>query len=145
MDAMERVLRIPPELAPLGWSEPEFRRAKTEGYARWREIREVMGIDYLLFEDAVAEIAPGFRLAVAEERAAAALAVPLGGGNCPRRAVVWFLKWERCPATSGLPNPYEPWIAVWEHGGAISVEHSEFVDISLVEAGEGGLLELRRV
>lgn len=66
-------------------------------------------------------------------------------GNCPQRALVWFLEWERCPVTSGLPNPYEPWVEVWEHGGAVSVEHAQFVDVSFVERGEGGQLQVRRV
>jgi hypothetical protein len=145
MDALERVLRIRPDLTPRDWSEPEFQRAKDDGYRRWRETREVLGIDYHLFGDAVAEVAPEFRLATDEERAVASVEVPHGGGNCPRRALVWFLKWERCLTTQGLPNPYEPWVAVWEHGGAVSVEHAQFVDVSFVEPGEDRQLRVRRV
>jgi hypothetical protein len=145
MDALERVLRIRPDLTPGDWGETEFQRAKVEGYRRWSEIRQVLEIDYQLFEDAVAVVAPAFRLAPAEERAVAAVEVPLGGGNCPRRALVWFLKWDRCPVTSGLPNPYEPWVEVWEHCGALSVEHAQFVDVSFAEPGEGGQPQFRRV
>ncbi len=145
MDALERVLLIRPDLTPGDWGEPEFQRAIAEGYRRWREIQQVLEIDYPLFEDAVAVVAPTFRLDPGEQRAVEAVEVPLGGGNCPRRALVSFLKWERCPVTSGLPNPYEPWVEVWEHSGALSVEHAQFVDVSFAELGQGGRHQFRRV
>jgi hypothetical protein len=138
MDSLERILGIRAEIEPRGWSKIDFQRAKIEGYRRWREIRQVLVIDYQLFGDAVAVLVPGFRLPIEEERAATAVQVPRGGGNCPGYALLSFLKWERCPVTHGLPNPYEPWVEIWEHGGAISVEHAEFVDLTFSEAGESG-------
>ena len=81
-----------------------------------------------MFQDAVSTIAPGFQLSPEEEAAAYAAEVP-GRQNVNSRIAVWFVKWERCADTAGLPNPYEPWIEIWEHGGAFSVEHGQFVDI----------------
>ena len=46
MDALERVLRIRPSRFPGCWSLSEFRQAKMEGYRRWRETCEGMGIEY---------------------------------------------------------------------------------------------------
>jgi hypothetical protein len=73
----------------------------------------------------------------------AAADVP-GRRNVNSRIAVWFVKWERCPETAGLPNPYEPWIGIWEHGGAFSVEHGQFVDIEDSEHMPLGAIVVRR-
>src|SRR5947209_20269271 len=81
-----------------------------------------------MFQDEVGAIAAGFRLSSEEEAAACAANVPRRR-NVNSRIAVWFVKWERCPETSNLPNPYEPWIEIWEHGGAFGGEHGQFVGI----------------
>jgi hypothetical protein len=40
-----------------------------------------------------------------------------------------FVKWERCSATSGIDNPFEPLVEIFEHGGSVSKEHGRFIDI----------------
>ncbi len=96
-----------------------------------------------MFQDAVAVIAPRFQLAAEEQAAASAADVP-GRRNVNSRITVWFVKWERCPETAGLPNPYEPWIEIWEHGGAFSVEHEQFVDLEDSEHMPLGAVVVRR-
>jgi len=68
-----------------------------------------------MFLDALQPFAPGFHLSPEEE--AAAYAPMFRAGAIQQPIAAWFVKWERCPETSGLPNPYEPWIEIWEHGG----------------------------
>lgn len=143
MDALERVTRILSESPREAWPPERFREAGAEGKRRWAEVEELFGVQYPLFEDAVAVIAPGFRLAPEEEAAAYAANVP-GRRNVNSRIAVWFVKWERCSDTAGLPNPYEPWIEIWEHGGAFSVEHGQFVDIEDSEFMPLGFLFVRR-
>jgi hypothetical protein len=128
MDALERVKLIRRASPPESWSPERFKQAATEGKRRWTEIEELFGIQYSIFQDAVAAIAPAFHLPAEEELEARAVEIP-GRRNVSSRIAVWFVKWERCPETAGLPNPYEPWIEIWEHGGAFSVEHGRFVDI----------------
>ena len=103
----------------------------------------MFGVQYPMFRDAVAAIAPKFQLAEAEEWAAYAAEVP-GRCNVNSRIALWFVKWERCPLTAGLPNPDEPWIEIWEHGGAFSVEHGQFVDIEDSEHRPLGAIVVRR-
>ena len=128
MDALERVKLIRRASVPEAWPPERFRQAAAEGKRRWTEIEELFGIQYSMFQDAVAAIAPAFHLSTEEESEARAVEIP-GRRNVNSRIAVWFVKWERCPETAGLPNPYEPWIEIWEHGGAFSVEHGQFVDI----------------
>jgi hypothetical protein len=143
MDALERVVKIRRGSIPEAWPAERFRHAASEGKRRWSEIEGLFGIEYPMFQDAVAAIAPGFHLSPNEESAAYAADVP-GRRSVNSRIAVWFLKWERCPETAGLPNPYEPWIEIWEHGGAFSVEHGQFVDIEGSEHTPLGTLVVRR-
>jgi hypothetical protein len=143
MDALERVTRIRRGSALETWPPERFRQAAAEGKRRWAEIEELFGVQYSMFQDAVSTIAPGFHLSTEEEVAARAADVP-GMRNVNSRIAVWFVKWERCPETSGLPNPYEPWIEIWEHGGAFSVEHGQFVDIYDSEGMPLGAVVVRR-
>ncbi len=128
MNALERVLRIRQGSPLASWPSERFQQAAIEGKRRWAEVEKLFGIQYPMFQDAVGAIAPELQLSPAEEAAAYSSDVP-GRRNVDRRRDDWFVKWERCPETAGLPNPYEPWIDIWEHGGAFSVEHGQFVDI----------------
>jgi hypothetical protein len=145
VDAIERIKRISPPVRPGGWFADDFRRAKAEGYRRWRETRDVLEIEYDLFGDPVAKLEPGFELTADELKAIAAIEVPLGGGNCPRYALASFVRWEQCPLTRRLPNPFEPWIQIWENGGAITVEHAQFVDVTFAERAPDGKVRHDRV
>ena len=49
-----------------------------------------------------------------------------GRRNVNNRIALWFMRWARCPQTADYPNPYEPWIEIWENGGSFSVEHGRF-------------------
>jgi hypothetical protein len=128
MDALERVKRIRRGPMPDAWPSERFRQAAAEGKRRWTEIEEFFEIEYSMFQDAVAVIAPEFHLSPEEEVEARAVDIP-DRRNVNSQIAIWFVKWERCPETAGLPNPYEPWIEICEHGGAFSVEHGQFVDI----------------
>ena len=128
MDPLERLLRIGREPPPEPWSDDQFRQAAADGKQRWLEVKAFFGIQYAIFEDAIGIVAPDFKLSLGEEQAAHAAAVPRMR-NVGSRIAVSFLRWERCPATAGHSNPYEPWLEIWEHGGAFSIEHGEFVDV----------------
>jgi hypothetical protein len=143
MDALERVMRIGRGPANEPWPPDRFPQAASEGKRRWAAVEELFGVQYSMFQDAVAVIAPAFRLPAEEESAASAADVP-GMRNINSRVAVWFVKWERCPETAGLPNPYEPWIEIWEHGGAFSVEHGQFVDVFDSEDMPVGAVVVRR-
>jgi hypothetical protein len=103
----------------------------------------LFGIEYSLFADAVAIIAPDFRLLPEEELAARGTTVP-AGRNVSNRIVVWYLKWERCLTTSWVSNPYVPWIEIWEHGGSFGVEHGQFVDVFASDSMPVGAVVVRR-
>ncbi len=143
IDALERVRRLSSVCAAPAWKHEDFRRAADEGKRRWQEIEESLGIQYPMFEDAIAELDPSFQLPAEEESLARSSDVP-GQRNVDGRIAVWFLKWERCPLTTGLPNPYEPWISIWEHGGKFSVEHGQFVDIYAHDGMHLGCVVVRR-
>lgn len=128
MDALERVVRIRRDPTSEPWPPERFRNAAAEGKRRWIATEQRLGVKYSMFQDAVAVIAPALRLPPEQEAAALAAPVP-GRRNVNSRIAVWFVKWERCAETTGLPNPYEPWIEIWEHGGTFSVEHGQFVDV----------------
>jgi hypothetical protein len=136
MDALQRVARIkhPPAAK---WPRERFQPAADEGRRRWQEAEALFAIEYPMFADAVAKVAPDFQLSPEEELVART-------ANVSSRIAVWYLKWERCPATVGLPNPYEPWIEICEHGGAFSVEHGQYVDIYDAEHTRVGGLTVRR-
>jgi hypothetical protein len=128
MDALERVIQIRKKVIVPAWGREDFLRAASRGKHRWQETEALFGITYSMFRDAVSEIAPSFELAAEEKAIAEAADVP-GMRNVNSRIAVFFLKWERCSETSSLSNPYEPWMEIWEHGGAFSVEHGQFVDV----------------
>ena len=142
MDALERVARIGRTPAE-NWPRERFLPAANEGKRRWQEAEELFGIRYPLFEDAVAVIAPDFRLSPEEGAAAREVASP-GRPNVSNRIAVWFVKWEPCPATAGLPNPYAPRIEIREHGGSFGVEHGQFVDVYDSESIPAGFVMVRR-
>ncbi len=143
MDALERVKRIRRDSALEVWPPERFLQAAAEGKRRWSEVEQLFGIQYPMLWDAVAAISPHFRLSREEEETAYAADIPARRG-VNSRVAVWFLKWERCPETHGLPNPYEPWIEIWEHGGAFSVEHGQFVDIEDSQHMPRGAVVVRR-
>lgn len=145
MDAIERIKRISTPIRPGAWSPDDFRRAKADGYRLWRETRNALGIEYDLFGDPVSKIEPAFELAAEDLAAIEAIELPRGGGNCPRYALASFVRWERCPLTRRLPNPFEPWIQIWENSGAITVEHAQFVDVTFAEFGPDGSVRYNRV
>src|SRR5262245_20381181 len=107
MDALERVTQIGRGRILDPWPADRFRLAASEGKRRWAEAEELFGVQYPMFQDAVAVIAPEFRLSAEEESVARAAQVP-GMRNVDNRIAIWFVKWDRCPKTSELPNPYEP-------------------------------------
>jgi hypothetical protein len=81
-----------------------------------------------MFQDAVAAISPSFGMESRFTDVAEATVVP-GRRNVDNRIALWFMRWARCPRTAGYPNPYEPWIDIWENGGSFGVEHGQFVDV----------------
>lgn len=126
MDPLERIQLLCTR-SICGWSDDDFRAAAREGKRLWQQTEELFEIEYGMFWDAVAVIEPPFQLNAEEASATEAVVEEM---NSDRASVaVWFLKWERCSLTRGLPNPYEPWLTIWEHGGAFRVEHGQFVDI----------------
>ncbi len=143
MDALNRLIQIRRTAAIPGWSGDDFLRAASKGKRRWREVEEMFGIQYSIFDDALREIAPSFELSPEEDAAARSANIP-AMRNVTSRIAVSFLKWERCPATQGLPNPYEPWIEIWEHGGAFGVEHGLLVDVYDEESMPVGAIVLGR-
>lgn len=142
MDALERVVRIRRNSAAEAWPTERFRQAAAEGKRRWLEVEDSFGVSYPIFDDVIAVIAPAFRLPPEEEAAAKAADIP-GRRNVNSRIAVWFVKWARCATTCEAPNPYEPWIEIWEHGGAFGVEHGLFVDIEDAEHLPLGAVVLR--
>jgi len=142
MDALERV-RLLGTIAILGWVDDDFLNAAREGKRLWQKTEELFEIQYSMFQDAVAVLDPTFQLTAEEEVIARASSVP-GMRNVDNRIAVWFLKWERFALSCGLPNPYEPWVSIWEHGGAFSVEHGQFVDIYNQQRFPLGGLVVRR-
>ena len=143
MDALERVTQIRKKVVLPRWEHDEFIRAASEGKKRWQETEASFGINYSIFCDAVSEIAPAFELAPDERAIAEAADVPVMR-NVNSRIAVFFLKWERCSETTGLPNPYGPWVEIWEHGGAFRVEHGWFVDVFDNEGMPRGAIIARR-
>ncbi len=139
MDALKRVLSIGREPPSERWTTAQFGQAAVEGKRRYVEVEELFGVQYSMFRDVVALIAPDFKLATEEEQAARS--VVMSGG---RWIALSFVRWERCSATAGLPNPYEPWIEIWEHGGSFSVEHGRFVDVYDSAGIAAGAVVVRR-
>lgn len=142
MDALDRILCLGRTPA-REWSDAEFQQAAWEGKRRFEEIESVLEIQYGMFRDAVAVLAPAFSLSPEEEVAIAAAPIR-EAYHATKRLAVSYLKWERCPVTAGLPNPYEPWIEIMEHGGAFHVEHGQFVDIFTHRGMPVGSVVVRR-
>jgi hypothetical protein len=67
-----------------------------------------------------------------------------GRRNVNSRIAAYFVKWERCPKTAGLPNPYEPWIEIWEHGGTFIAEPRQSLDIADGDHMPLGAVAVRR-
>ena len=127
MDPLARALRIG-QGPPAAWCPEDFLRAAREGARRYRQVEEAFGIRYGMWTDAVAVIDPGYRLPSDDERAIRDAPIP-ERRRADKRLALWFVSWERCRATAGLPNPYEPWLAIMEHGGWFTAEHGQFVDV----------------
>ncbi len=128
MDALERIKGIGLIAPGEHWNGPQFFDAGREGKRRWQELEGLFELQWPMFADAVAVLDPAFRLPADEETAALSAKWPRMW--CVNSGIlISFLKWERCPTTAGLLNPYEPWIEIWEHGGAFRVEHGQFVDV----------------
>jgi hypothetical protein len=143
MDALERLMQIRNRAVVPAWGREDFLRAAAKGKKRWQDTEDVFGITYSMFGDAVSEIDPSFQLASDAKAMAEATDAPRMR-NVDSRIAVFFLKWERCPETSGFPNPYGPWIEIWEHGGAFSVEHGLYVDVFDQEHMPVGAVVVRR-
>jgi hypothetical protein len=62
MDALDRVVRIERGSITDPWPAERFRPAAAEGKRRWVEVEEVFGIQYPMFQDAIAAIAPAFEM-----------------------------------------------------------------------------------
>lgn len=127
MDVLERVMQLSRDNADLKWTTADFLNAAREGKRRHDEIADLFQISYSVFADVVPEIAPDWRLLLDE---APILSIRKINPRIRYSGVLLgFVKWEYCPLTKGLPNPYEPWIEILEHGGSFQVEHAVFIDL----------------
>jgi hypothetical protein len=137
MDVLERVALLRRDNPNLKWTSEDFLKAALEGKRRHDEIADLFEISYSVFTDVLPSIAPDWRLLVDE---APILSVPKIN---PRirysQILLGFVKWEYCPLTKGLPNPYEPWNEILEHGGSFQVEHAEFIDLFDEHGWIGGI------
>src|SRR4051794_13556356 len=128
LEAVERLRRLHPPFVPGGWTRDQFIDAGMEGRRRWLEAQELFELQWPMFTDAVTVISPSFVLESRFSDVARATRIPVRR-NVENRVAMWFMNWARCPLTAAYPNPYEPWIEIWEHGGSFSVEHGQFVDL----------------
>jgi hypothetical protein len=126
-----------------GWTREQFVDAGREGKRRWEEAQELFGLQWPMFEDAVSLVAPSFEMESDLVDVAEATDVPTGR-NTSNRIALWFMRWARCPRTAEYPNPYEPWIEIWENGGAFGVEHGRFVDLYDAAGMPLGAIVVRR-
>lgn len=117
--------------------------AAREGKRRWKQAEELFGMQWPMFEDAVSVISPNFSMESRFVDVATAIDVP-ELRNVNNRIALWCMRWARCPKTADYPNPYEPWIEIWENGGSFSVEHGQFVDIYDALGMSAGALTVRR-
>ena len=141
--AVERLRRLRRPFPPSGWTRDRFLNAPKEGKRRWAEAEELFGLQWSMFDDAVSVISPSFAMEPQFTDVAEATDVPRGR-NVDNRIALWFMKWARCPQTGDYPNPYEPWIEIWENGGGFGVEHGQFVDIYPASGPPVGALIVRR-
>ena len=141
--AVERLRGLRRPFPPSSWTREQFLSAAREGKRRWQESEALFGLQWSMFDDAVSVISPHFVMEPQFIDVAEATDIPRGR-NVDNRVALWFMRWARCPQTAGYPNPYEPWIAIWENGGRFGVEHGQFVDIYPVSGPSVGALIVRR-
>lgn len=125
MDALQRIADVGRKTVDTTWGTEDFRRAAIEGVSRWRAAQAAIGIKYHLLQDAA--LALGADEQLSENEVAAIKSARERGHTCGLFASA-FLRWHRCAKTRELPNPYEPWIALCEHGASFSKEHG-FLDV----------------
>lgn len=140
---VERLRRLRPPFAATHWGRDQFIHAAEEGKRRWEEAERLFDAQWPMFADAVAVICPSFGLESRFAEVANATVIP-SRRNVDNRIATWFMNWARCPMTAGYPNPYEPWIEIWENGGSFSVEHGQCVDIYNASGMPQGAIAVRR-
>jgi hypothetical protein len=91
MDALQRVTQIGHVIPSCAWTREDFVRAAVEGKRRWRLTEDHLHIEYGIFQDAVALIAPDYHLTGVEESAILAADVP-EMRNVSKRIAVYFVK-----------------------------------------------------
>jgi hypothetical protein len=141
--AAERLSRLRRPFPANRWTREQFAEAAREGKRRWEEAEALFGAQWPMFQDAVSAISPSFAMESRFVDVAEATDVP-GMRNVNNRIALWFMRWARCPQTVDYPNPYEPWIEIWENGGSFSVEHGQFVDIFDASGMPVGAIVVRR-
>ena len=127
MDALERIERIRRSASKNNWSPDEFQDAAIRARELWQAVESLFGVRYGLLTDAVSAIDPTFELPDIE--LSAIRKAEVAGTPGGELVATWFAKWDRCPVTRGIDNPYEPLVEILEHGGAVSKEHGQFIDI----------------
>lgn len=127
MDALERITGVSPTNPKSQWEFEDFRDAGNRAKQLWQTTEDLFEIQYGLLTDAVSVIDPQFQLPDCEVLAIrdSEMAKMVGGRN----VAVSFVKWERCSATRGIDNPFEPLVEIFEHGGSMSKERGQFIDI----------------
>lgn len=124
---IDRILRIQLSDPHESWSTYDFQSAIADARSSWKLIEELYNIQYPMLGDAVAQIDPAFKLEHdLEERIAAS---EIANSFIGKQIAKAFLKWELCPETDDVDNPYDPVIQIFEHGGNLSKEHGQFIDV----------------
>jgi hypothetical protein len=141
--AADRLSRLRRPFPATTWKPEQFASAAIEAKRRWEEAEELFGAQWPMFGDAVSVISPSFAMEYHFIDLAKATEVT-GRANVDNRIALWFMRWARCPKTADYPNPYEPWIEIWENGGSFAVEHGQFVDIYDASGMTVGALVVRR-
>jgi hypothetical protein len=142
--AAERLSRLHRPFPAGSWMKSQFAEAAREGGRRWSEAEELFGLQWPMFQDAVSVISPSFILESHFTTLAEATDIP-ARRNVNNRITLWFMRWARCPLTAEYPNPYEPWVEIWENGGSISFQHGYVVDVYDASGMPAGSLAVRRV
>jgi len=127
MNAIDRVTAIGQRKPVEKWRREDFLYAAKRAKDRWHATEELFEIRYEMLRDAVLEIDPKFDLS--DDQVGAITNANLPQVYLLRRISVSFVRWEMCHATTGFPNPYDPLIEIWEHGGDIQQEHGQFLDL----------------
>ena len=124
---IDRILRIQLSDPPESWCTSDFQSAIADARSSWQLIEELFNIQYPMLGDAVAQIAPAFKLEheLEEQIAASEIANSFIG----KQIAMSFLKWELCQKTDAVDNPYDPLIQIFEHGGNLNKEHGQFIDV----------------